>query len=204
MAVNEGKFRMEDVTGAVLAGGQGKRLGGVPKAFLQLQGKPIVERTLSILQPICARVLLAANNSEPFSDYALDVVPDQIPDKGAPGGLQTSLAASATDWVFLVACDMPHLAQPLIQHMYQHCTQEFDVVVCQWEGRPEPLHAFYRTEIAGRLESMLRSGNPSFRDLYAQVRVRRLEDVEQLSEQGRVFRSINTPADLAAVGGKLP
>ena len=204
MNVNEGKFRMEDVTAAVLAGGKGKRLGGVHKAFLEVDGKPILDNTLSVLEPIFPRILLSANEAEPFVEFGLEVVGDRIPDKGAPGGLHASLMAAKTDWVFLVACDMPYLADPLIEHMYQHCGPDLDVVVCEWDGRPEPLHAFYRTEIAGPLEAMLSSGNPSFRDLYAEIRVQHLKDVGAISNQGRAFRSINTPEELAAVGGKLP
>lgn len=197
---------LKGITGAVLAGGAGKRLGGVAKGLVEVDGEPILAKTLTLFGGLFERVILIANDPAPYADLIVDAASDVIEGKGAPGGLHSALHHATTDWVFLVACDMPFLESALIEELARFRSSETDAVVCRWDGRPEPLHALYHQRCNDVLDPALRSGNPSFRDVFSALRVHWLNDdtTARLSRDGRAFRSVNTPEDLAAAGGVLP
>ncbi len=182
---------IDDCTAAVLAGGAGKRLGGVRKAFLKFaDGTTLLERTLRELAIFPARVIIA-NEREPYEPFGLPVVSDLVRDRGAPAGLHAALSAARTKWVFLCACDMPALDARVIEELAAH---RDDKLACAPSvgGRPEPLHAFWSREALPVLERLLREGEPSFRDLLAAV------PSILVPMEGPSFANVNTEADLAA------
>src|SRR5215213_9884328 len=95
-----------DVTLALIAGGQGARLGGVAKGLLRLQGQPLLAQLLK-LRPLFGEVLLVSNDPRPYAAWALPTVADVLPGRGAPGGVHAALAHARTAWVLAVGCDMP-------------------------------------------------------------------------------------------------
>lgn len=196
---------MRDVTGAVLAGGGGKRLGGVRKAFLRKDGVTLLERTLGLYRAIFADALVVANEAGVYETHAR-VVSDPIADRGAPGGLFAALSGARTPWVFLAACDMPALDRRVIEALATR-RPALDAVVVRIEGRAEPLHAFWSVAAKGVLERLLRDGEPSFRDLLKEIPHASIElaDLErEVPGAGASFANVNTPEDLARFGIELP
>src|SRR5574337_2207563 len=101
--------RFPDCTGALIAGGQGSRLGGVAKGLLLRDGEPIAARALRMFRELFAESLLVANDAAPYAELGVRTTPDLVAGRGAPGGLHAALSAARTDWVFTAACDMPFL-----------------------------------------------------------------------------------------------
>ncbi|HEY0882628.1 MAG TPA: NTP transferase domain-containing protein, partial [Archangium sp.] len=96
----------------VLAGGRGRRLGGVPKGLIRLgNGLTVVEQLLTLAR---GPAFVIANVSEWYERVDAPVVADLVPDKGAPGGVVTGLAVAPTEWVAMVACDMPFVSRGML------------------------------------------------------------------------------------------
>lgn len=194
-------MRLDEVTGALLAGGAGRRLGGVRKALLNVGGGvTILDRSLGLMRELFPAAIVIANEPEPYAHAGAPIVGDPIPGKGAPGGLLAALEAAKTPWVFLLACDMPLVEAKVIRALASHVTPDTKSVIAIRDGRPEPLHAFWSTTLAPRLSEMLRTGDPSFRDLLAEIPHVRVPVDELGDGAARTFSSVNTPEDLAALG----
>lgn len=197
--------RVSDATGAILAGGAGKRLGGVQKAFIEIDGEPIIARTLRLFRSLFAETILIANDAAPYDGLGVPVIGDEIPGKGAPGGLHAALGAASTGWVFLVACDMPLVREALVRAMATR-RREGDAVLCRADDRLQTTCAFYGPACRPALDTLLRTGDPSFRDMLAGLRIAELPEAElsAIDPDHASFRNINTPEDLAALGARLP
>lgn len=197
---------IDDATGAVLAGGAGRRLGGVRKAFLRLDGEPLIARTLRLFGELFPDTLVVANEPAPYRGLGAPIVSDPIPGRGAPGGLLAALTGSERAFVFLAACDMPALNGDAIRALARRRIAGQPCVAVR-DGRPEPLHAFWPRESIATLEMLLRSGNPSFRDLLDRlphVKVP-IEEIEREAEGSRdSFENVNTPEDLLRFGLARP
>src|SRR5689334_4177743 len=142
-------------TGALVAGGRAIRLGGLAKGLLQLGGEPLVARALRLFDVLFEETLLVANEAAPYRRFGARIVPDAVPDKGAPGGLHAALAAARTEWVFIAACDMPFLAEgPIAALAAERAGAPAAAVM--WRGRLEPLHAFWSRACLPAVDRMLR------------------------------------------------
>src|SRR5262249_20248792 len=97
------------VTGVIQAGGRSARMGGQPKALIELGGRPIITRVLAALAPAVDDVLLVTNTPELYAFLALPMVGDVYPDHGALGGIYSGVEAAAGQAALTVACDMPFL-----------------------------------------------------------------------------------------------
>jgi molybdenum cofactor guanylyltransferase len=194
-----------DVTWAVIAGGQARRLSGVPKGLLRFEGRPVLERLLA-LSPLFAETLLVANRPEPYARFGLRTVADAVPDKGAPGGIHAALGAARTAWVLAVACDMPFVAPAAVHLLLEARAPGVDAVAFTVEGRVEPLLAVYRASLAKPWGELLARDNPSLRGLLAGCRARLLpeEALRAVDPQLRSRVSVNTPEDLARFGLTWP
>jgi molybdenum cofactor guanylyltransferase len=197
--------RIEDCTGVLVAGGRARRLGGTAKGFLRVQGLPIAERSLALLCTLFDQVLVVANDPGPWVELGVPVVPDAIPDKGAPGGLHSALLASRTGWIFAAACDMPFLSESPIRHMAGR-RDGAPAVVVEWERGLEGLHAFWSRDLLPVVERMLLEGNPSLRAIASAVGARVLPAREWrgVDPTGRSFENVNTPEDLLRLGLEPP
>lgn len=199
---------LPDVTGAVLAGGRGTRLGGVRKAFLQKKGEPLLAHTLRLFRSMFGASLVIANEREPYERFGVPIASDPIADRGAPGGLLAALSAATTPWVFLCACDMPALDPRVVGALARRRVRDLQAVIAlDASGRAEPLHAFWAADARSAVERALRDGEPSFRDLLRGLRVTTVtpEELEREAPGAAAsFANVNEPADLARFGLELP
>ncbi|MCP3137202.1 molybdenum cofactor guanylyltransferase [Pyxidicoccus xibeiensis] len=193
-----------DVTLTIIAGGQGRRLSGVPKGLLEVEGRTVVERLLE-LAPRFGDVLLVANVPEPYARFGVRTVADVVPGKGAPGGVHAALVAARTPWVLAVACDMPFVSPDVVRVLLGARGDAVDAVGFEVAGRLEPLLAAYRTALAPAWGEALVE-DPSLRQLLSGFRARLLpEDALRAVDAGlRSLVNVNTPEDLARHGVTLP
>jgi molybdopterin-guanine dinucleotide biosynthesis protein A len=191
------KERKEALTGVVLAGGRSTRLRR-NKALVELGGVPLVERQVRRLGTICREVILVANDPEPYGALGVRIVPDQYRDKGPLAGIHAGLAASTTDYSFVVACDMPFFSPQFAAYMLGQARGHGVVIPCL-DGFDEPLHAIYSRECLGVIESVLqREALPRVVDFFPTVKVLRIRngEMDQLGFPRHVFFNINTPGEL--------
>jgi molybdopterin-guanine dinucleotide biosynthesis protein A len=194
-----------DVTLAVVAGGQGRRLSGVPKGLLRVGEGTVLERLLT-LAPRFSEVLLVANVPEPYARFGLRTVADVVPGKGAPGGVHAALVGARTAWVFAVACDMPFIQPESIRVLMDARGPEVDAVGFTVAGRVEPLLAVYRASLAGPWGEALKQADPSLRELLSRSRARLLpeEALRAVDAELRSLVNVNTPEELRRHGLALP
>ncbi len=139
----------DDVTFAVIAGGQGRRLGGCVKGLLERDGEPVVARLLALGRG-CRDRFIVSNDSLSYGRWGVPVHADVEPGRGAPGGLVTALLQASTPWVLVCACDMPFVSAPAVTALLELAATDphADVACFERNGQPEPLFALYRQTLA--------------------------------------------------------
>ncbi len=156
-----GAIAARDITGVILAGGQGKRLGGVDKGLVTLHGKPLIEHVIAVLQPQVGGMLISANrNLEVYSAYGFPVVADVIGDYDGPlAGMLSAMRAAGTPYILTAPCDAPRLPADLAQRLCAALARaNADAAVAASGGQMQPVFALLRTRLAGELQKFLEAG----------------------------------------------
>lgn len=187
------------LTGVLLAGGKSRRMGR-DKRFLELNGRTLLDRAVSVFESLFEEVLIVVAEPTPeLGGLRHRVVTDLIPGRAALGGLHAGLSYAAWPKVFAAACDMPFLSQPVIRRMVE-LAPHADAVIAQLADGLQPMHAVYSKGCLPYLERMARSGHLKLQDLCREpglsVRLVSEEDLRGVDPQFLSFMNINTPADL--------
>jgi molybdopterin-guanine dinucleotide biosynthesis protein A len=186
------------VTGVIQAGGRSTRMGGEPKALLELGGKRIVERVVDVLAAVLDELLVVTNTPERYEFLGLPMVPDRYPDGGALGGIFTGLDAADGDAAFNVACDMPFL-HPDVVRLVLARAGEADVVIPRVDGQYETMHALYAKACLAPMQTRLRAGQLKITGFFPEVRVLDItaDAVARHRPPQIAFMNVNTPDELA-------
>ena len=115
---------------------------GRNKAFIQIEGVPIIKRIYDLFKELFQEVIIVTNQKDLFSDFDSKIYSDLIPDKGALGGLYTGIFFSSFRHSFCVACDMRFIKKSLVQYLIKTIKDE-DVIVPRTKDGLQPLHAIY-------------------------------------------------------------
>ena len=186
------------LTGVIQAGGKSTRMGGEPKALMDVGGTRIVDRVVRALREVTDDLLLVTNTPDLYGALGLPMVPDVFPDSGSLGGIYSGLAAAPGGAAFTVACDMPFLS-PDVMRLVTERADEADVVAPLVGGQWETLHACYGKACLGPIEQRLRAGRFKITGFFPDVRVLAVPE-DEVARWGRpevVFMNVNTPDDLA-------
>ncbi|MBM3220599.1 MAG: molybdenum cofactor guanylyltransferase [Candidatus Rokubacteria bacterium] len=186
------------ITGVVQAGGKSTRMGGEPKALMDVGGRRIVERVVAAIAPVVDDVLVVTNTPERYAFLGLPMVGDAFPDHGSLGGIYSGLKAAPGDVAFTVACDMPFLRADVVRLVLERVA-EADVVIPRVGDQLETLHAAYAKACLVPMEERLRAGRLRIVGFFDRVRVREIaeSDVRALADPAIVFMNVNTPDELA-------
>jgi len=185
-----------DVTGLVLAGGQGRRMGNVDKGFVELAGRPLVAHVIDRLVPQVATLVINANRSaERYAAFGYPVVADAIGGFAGPlAGLHAGLATAATPFVAMSPCDSPFLPADLVARLAAAFdARPIDIAVARTFDQPHPVFALVRRSVLPHLAQFLDGGGRKIDAWYASLAV---ADV-RFDDEAEAFRNINTPAELA-------
>jgi molybdenum cofactor guanylyltransferase len=108
-----------DITGLVLAGGRGSRMGGVDKGLQRYGGKPLAEHALIRLLPQVGGAMINANrNLDVYRSMGVPVWPDEVPDYPGPlAGMLSGLAHCGTPFLITVPCDAPNYPLDLVSRL---------------------------------------------------------------------------------------
>jgi len=189
------------LTGIVLAGGASRRMGR-DKAFLDLDGRPLIEVVIERIAQVCAEVLVVAGDARPYTGLGVPVVEDRFRGVGVLGGLHAGLEAAAYELALAVGCDMPFLNPDLLR-TFASWAEGFDVAVLRYGNgeQVEPLHGAYRCTCLPTIKMAIRAGRRRIISFFPQVRVRYVppEDVTPFDPDLRSFRNVNTPEEWEAV-----
>ena len=185
----------ENITGAILAGGQARRMGGADKGLIALHGKPLITYVIDILTPQVGTLIINANrNLDQYSAFGYPVIPDTAPDQAGPlAGIASALLAAKTDYVLVVPCDSPYLPHDLAARLATALTQAHAEVAVAHDGtRMQPVVALLQRDLAEDiLQSIHRGHNKTERWMTSH----RLA-VADFSDQPQAFKNINAPEDM--------
>lgn len=186
--------RRDDITGLVLAGGRGQRLGGVDKGLQPWRGTPLVDHALARLAPQVREVLVSANRNE--ADYAsrgVRVLGDASDDFPGPlAGILAGLRAASTPWLAVVPCDSPRLPSDMVARLAEGLGDARGAVVRR--ERLEPVCCLLSTALAEDLARYLGEGGRKVEGWVARHATPVLFD---RPDDADAFANVNTPEDLA-------
>ena len=186
------------VTGLILAGGQGRRMGGVDKGLVDFGGAPLTARVLERLRPQVGRVLINANrHPDRYAALGCPVIPDALGDYPGPlAGMAAGLAATETEWLLTVPCDSPLLPADLCSRLLAAALAEDAEIAIATDGaRAHPVFALLRSSLAGSLQAFLAGEE---RKILRWMGCHRLIEVS-FADCPERFVNVNTPAELAAL-----
>jgi molybdopterin-guanine dinucleotide biosynthesis protein A len=186
------------VFAAILAGGRGRRFGGVEKGLLKVGKKRIIEYILESLKDF-ENVIVCRdeNQSKLYSDYTKTIT-DTLKGIGPLGGIHAALSHFNRN-VLVVSSDMPFLNREICQLLYEECKNASAVLPAWKDGRLEPTLAVYSTKVKPGIERCYRLREKrvikAIEDLDG-VKYYPVEKLRKYDKELLTFMNVNTPEDL--------
>ena len=191
------------VTGLILAGGRGKRLGGINKGLLRIDGQLLVQRVAQRLAPQVDSLLVSANrNLDDYRALGFSVVNDgPFVDAGPLAGLRAGLQACATPWLLATPCDMPCLPQDLCHRLLLAAASDDLRARVPFDGvRYHYACVLLPSTALAQVNDCLDGGKRRVHDLLQAVGWFGVDFAADQPQYRHAFSNINTSADLAALG----
>ncbi|MFP3341824.1 molybdenum cofactor guanylyltransferase MobA [Halomonas sp. SIMBA_159] len=187
-----------DLTGMILAGGEGRRMGGRDKGLEPFAGLPLVAHTVKRFDGQVQELMINANrNSDAYALFADRVIEDAEGGfKGPLMGIYSGLRAAQTPWLLVAPCDSPALPHDLVARMVSGITQagvEHDIAVAFDGERLHPVVALLRTSLADDLATTLAEGERKIDRWYARHAWCRVD----MSDCPEAFANLNTEEEKA-------
>jgi molybdopterin-guanine dinucleotide biosynthesis protein A len=160
------------VTGLILAGGQGLRMGGQDKGLVDYKDKPLVDWVIERLLPQVDELLISANrNLDEYSNRGYRVVTDSLPDfQGPLAGMLAGLQLARHEWMLSVPCDVPHLPRNLVMHLAEHAAGR-EAVFARDAERDHPAILLLNKACLPKLMDYLEKGERSVKGLLGALNV---------------------------------
>jgi molybdopterin molybdotransferase len=191
------------ITGLILAGGQGRRMGGVDKGLQMFRGKRLVDHVYARLAPQVGGIIINANqNHDAYKTFGVRVVSDAIGNFAGPlAGLHAGLSVSRRPYLATVPCDSPFVPEDLVERLMARLNESgAAIAVATTGGRPEPVFCLVRRSVLESLTTFLKSGGRKVYDWYASLP---LVEVD-FDDQAAAFSNINTREQLASLEKQTP
>ncbi|MFC0338434.1 molybdenum cofactor guanylyltransferase [Kushneria avicenniae] len=186
------------ITGVVLAGGLGRRMGGVNKGLVELDGRPLVSHVLTVIVPQVSRVMINANRHiDDYEALGYPVITDRIAGSAGPlAGFHAAMKAASTPLVLIVPCDTPALPENLVDRLLTALADcNADIAYASDHERAHPTVVLLRRELFDDLAQWLDDGGRKIDQWYA-----RHSNVACHFDNARAFVNINTPHDRDTFG----
>ena len=189
-----------DITGIILSGGKSSRLGQ-EKGLATFNGKPLVSYAINVLQPVCGKLIISANNQiEEYKKYGYDVVQDEVSGVGPMGGILACLKKSVSRFNIILSCDTPFINTGLFGYLLSFA-EYYQVIVPKHDGFIEPLCAIYSTNVLWELQNAIDRGNYRMHDFFTKVAFKAVSikpDLHFFTDD--LFVNINTSRELKQFG----
>lgn len=194
---------LDDITGLVLAGGRGTRMGHVDKGLQPFRGATMAQHAMRRLAPQVGALAINANQHlDVYAAFGVPVWPDQLTGfEGPLAGLATGMRRCATALLATAPCDSPFLPPDLVARLHQALTAAgADLALAETEEpgpdgilriQPQPVFALVRTAALPHLDAYLAGGGRRMDGWYGSIAVARVR-----FEDAGAFRNINTLDEL--------
>lgn len=188
--------RTPGITGVILAGGRGTRMGGLEKGLLEWHGRPLIAHLIEALTPQVDHVLINANRSlDRYAEFGLPVVKDQpcCADQGPLSGLHAALSAAPTDLVVCIPCDLPTLPDDLVARLWTAARgRTLPIAMAATGARWHPTFCLVHRDYREKIESSLSAGHRASGRWFTEMGT----GIADFGESSLLACNINTPEDL--------
>jgi molybdopterin-guanine dinucleotide biosynthesis protein A len=185
------------VAGLILAGGEGRRMGGTDKGLLILDGRPLVRHAADRLRPQVRTLLLSANrNLDAYRALGFEPLMDDVSDgertAGPLAGVLAGLSACDTDWLAVAPCDSPALPGDLVSRLLAAArAADAPAAHAATDAGPHPVFMLLRRDLLPSLRSFVAGGGRRVREWQDTVGTATAHFPDEAA-----FANINTPQDL--------
>lgn len=190
------------ITGVILAGGRGTRMGGVDKGLVLLQQQPLVQHVINRLAPQVDEIIINANRGiAQYQTLGLTVLQDDLPDFAGPlAGVHLGLTHSKYDYVLTVPCDSPRLPVDLAQRLMQALIENSaDAAVARRDGNTHPVFCLCKKTVLASLDHYLAQGG---RKVSAWQKSLAYTEVD-FTDSSDAFINLNTIEELSILEAQL-
>ncbi len=196
-------MQYSDITGVVLAGGQGSRMGGRDKGLLSFRGQPLIEHILADLQTQVGKIIINANrNLEVYRRYGYMVLTDPLTGfQGPLAGMAAALRFTTTPYLLTVPCDAPRFPPVLAERLWKALQDQGAEIAVAHDGTElQPMHALLSRHLVDDLQAFLTSGQRRPRDWY---KLHKTVAVD-FSDYADLFVNMNTPMEHHRLQNQIP
>ncbi len=186
---------LSSVTGLILAGGRGSRMGGVDKGLQAFRGKRLVDHVYERFAPQVGGIIINANqNHDDYRSFGVRVVSDAIGGFAGPlAGLHAGLSISKRPFLASVPCDSPFLPADLVERLYKRIDEAgAELAVAKTGEQPHPVFSLMRRGVLDHLTEFLKGGGRKIDAWYATLNVVEVG----FDDEPEAFSNINTREEL--------
>jgi molybdopterin-guanine dinucleotide biosynthesis protein A len=186
---------LSSVTGLILAGGKGSRMGGVDKGLQVFRGKRLVDHVYERFAPQVGGVIINANqNHDEYRSFGVRVVSDAIGGFAGPlAGLHAGLSISKRPFLASAPCDSPFLPMDLVERLYKRIDETgAELAVAKTGEQPHPVFSLMRRGVLDHLTEFLKGGGRKIDAWYATLNVVEVA----FDDEPEAFSNINTREEL--------
>jgi molybdopterin-guanine dinucleotide biosynthesis protein A len=183
-----------DITGCILAGGQGIRVGGKDKGLITLNGRYLSQHCIERLSPQVGSLIISANRNIPiYESFGSIVIKDKTNKSSGPlSGFHGALEAATTSFVAFTPCDAPFFPQNLVEKLMEPFSDEkTEITMAIVRTKHQPVFAMVKSSLENSLALFLENGGRKIRSWFD---TRTCVTVE-FDDKGE-FMNINSPSDL--------
>ena len=193
----------QDITGVILAGGRGSRMGGVDKGLQNFHGMPLAVQTLMRLAPQVGEVMINANrNLAAYESFGVPVWPDALADYAGPlAGFLTGLERCETPYLLTVPCDTPLFPQDLAARLAEALEREgADIAMAaareeDGQVRTQPVFCLLKHELMESLARFTHEGGRKI-DKWTALHKQAIVTFDAPGDDARAFFNANTLEEL--------
>ena len=183
------------ISGVILAGGMGRRMGGADKGLIKFLGRPMIEHVAERLKPQVGEILINANRElQHYANLGYPVIEDEIGGFAGPlAGLHKAMQVAAYPYVLTVPCDSPLLPHNLVERLMNGLIErDADLAVAKTGMQAHPVFCLCRKALLPNLEAFLKEGDRKIDTWYSTLEVAEV----QFSDNVKAFANVNTPEEL--------
>lgn len=191
------------ISGVILAGGLGRRMGNIDKGLQELRGRPMVAWVAERLGAQVDELLINANqNLERYQAFGFPVVPDQIPDFAGPlAGLHAALSAAKHSLVVTAPCDSPFLPSDLVARLQAAMkAEQAELAVAKTFDQAHPVFCLCQRAVLPHLTAYLAGGGRKIDRWYSTLKIVEVN----FDDEAAAFENINTRDELARFDTEKP
>ncbi len=200
--VKDGKYRIMDVTCAILAGGKSRRMGR-DKATLKCGEKALINQVYDTVKHTFQHVIILSNHHNNIYGIDAPILKDVIPIQGSMVGIVSALMFADTPYVFVLACDMPFISEKAFEYMIQQVGGE-DIIIPRTGCGYEPLHTIYNRSCISPMLKSIENDRLQITALLPYLSVKELDEHPCFFNRGHpVFTNINEEEDLPILNDSM-